>query len=68
MITEQPLGEISKVVRGLEKMEVWALEAYGCSNTYKNYLLLSQMISMEEMICMKLSWFEKKSKTNSLYS
>jgi DNA-directed RNA polymerase beta subunit len=68
MITEQPLaGKSQKVVRGLEKMEVWALEAYGCSNTLQNYLLLSQMISMEEMICM-LSWFEKKSRNQLLYS
>jgi DNA-directed RNA polymerase beta subunit len=36
MITEQPLaGKSQKVVRGLEKMEVWALEAYGFQIPYK---------------------------------
>jgi DNA-directed RNA polymerase beta subunit len=49
-------------------MEVWALEAYGCSNTLQELLTIKSDDIDGGRNDMKLSWFEKKSRNQLLYS
>jgi DNA-directed RNA polymerase subunit beta len=45
MITEHAMGKSQRVQR-FGEMEVWALEAYGCSNTLQRGIIKSDDIDM----------------------
>ena len=55
LVTQQPLG--GKAQFGGQRfgeMEVWALEAYGASYTFKKCLQLSLMMLQAELKCIKI--------------